>query len=54
MWNIPMYTADGHIPKYDPKNKEYGCLVNPPPLLYKSKIPVILVHVHSTASSILP
>uniref|UniRef100_A0ABM5GJ71 FRAS1-related extracellular matrix protein 3 isoform X1 n=1 Tax=Pogona vitticeps TaxID=103695 RepID=A0ABM5GJ71_9SAUR len=30
--------ADGYIPKYNPDNKEYGCLADSPSLLYRFKI----------------
>ncbi|XP_077380250.1 FRAS1-related extracellular matrix protein 3 [Festucalex cinctus] len=30
--------ADGYVPKYNPTNKEYGCLADSPSLLYRFKI----------------
>ncbi|XP_030630785.1 FRAS1-related extracellular matrix protein 2 [Chanos chanos] len=30
--------ADGYIPKYQPANREYGCLVDTPALIYRFKI----------------
>ncbi|XP_041935814.1 FRAS1-related extracellular matrix protein 3 isoform X1 [Alosa sapidissima] len=30
--------ADGYVPKYNPTNKEYGCLADAPSLLYRFKI----------------
>ncbi|XP_044133029.1 FRAS1-related extracellular matrix protein 3 [Bufo gargarizans] len=30
--------ADGYVPKYNPDNKEYGCLADSPTLLYQFKI----------------
>ncbi|XP_056418856.1 FRAS1-related extracellular matrix protein 3 [Hyla sarda] len=30
--------ADGYVPKYNPDNKEYGCLADSPTLLYNFKI----------------
>lgn len=30
--------ADGYVPKYNPTNKEYGCLADAPSLLYRLKI----------------
>ncbi|MBN3297142.1 FREM2 protein, partial [Amia calva] len=30
--------ADGYVPKYNPVNKEYGCLADAPSLLYRFKI----------------
>ncbi|XP_042325617.1 FRAS1-related extracellular matrix protein 3 [Sceloporus undulatus] len=30
--------ADGYVPKYNPDNKEYGCLADSPSLLYRFKI----------------
>lgn len=30
--------ADGYVPKYNPGNKEYGCLADSPSLLYRFKI----------------
>ncbi|XP_074087677.1 FRAS1-related extracellular matrix protein 3 [Macrotis lagotis] len=30
--------VDGYIPKYNPENKDYGCLVDSPSLLYRFKI----------------
>ncbi|XP_026524411.1 FRAS1-related extracellular matrix protein 3 [Notechis scutatus] len=30
--------ADGYVPKYNPSNKEYGCLADSPSLLYRFKI----------------
>lgn len=30
--------TDGYVPKYNPTNKEYGCLADAPSLLYRFKI----------------
>lgn len=30
--------ADGYVPKYNPTDKEYGCLADAPSLLYRFKI----------------
>lgn len=30
--------ADGYVPKYNPTNREYGCLADAPSLLYRFKI----------------
>ncbi|XP_039606137.1 FRAS1-related extracellular matrix protein 3 [Polypterus senegalus] len=30
--------ADGYVPKYDPSNREYGCLADAPSLLYRFKV----------------
>ncbi|XP_036620894.1 FRAS1-related extracellular matrix protein 3 [Trichosurus vulpecula] len=30
--------VDGYVPKYNPENKDYGCLVDSPSLLYRFKI----------------
>ncbi|KAG8134574.1 hypothetical protein E2320_007682, partial [Naja naja] len=30
--------ADGYVPKYNPSNREYGCLADSPSLLYRFKI----------------
>ncbi|XP_061440793.1 FRAS1-related extracellular matrix protein 3 isoform X2 [Rhineura floridana] len=30
--------ADGYVPKYNPNNKEYGCLADSPSLLYRFKV----------------
>ncbi|KAK6494141.1 FRAS1-related extracellular matrix protein 2-like [Huso huso] len=30
--------TDGYVPKYDPTNREYGCLADAPSLLYRFKI----------------
>ncbi|MGH0133015.1 UNVERIFIED_CONTAM: hypothetical protein FKN15_022780 [Acipenser sinensis] len=30
--------ADGYVPKYDPTNREYGCLADAPSLLYRFKV----------------
>ncbi|XP_074131849.1 FRAS1-related extracellular matrix protein 3 [Sminthopsis crassicaudata] len=30
--------VDGHVPKYNPENKDYGCLADSPSLLYRFKI----------------
>lgn len=42
--------ADGYVPKYNPTNKEYGCLADAPSLLYRFKI---LVRTSEFTSSLL-
>lgn len=42
--------ADGYVPKYNPTNKEYGCLADAPSLLYRFKI---LVRCNESTRTIL-